>query len=202
MNNWSHKKSPKLKSAFPVASPNPDMKMMVPPSTFSISKDLSWYFYCPTKVFQTYNAEGLTNPKMAFEYFLKTEFWMDLFGDLRERHLFNESYLHICLVRFCFLDVLQKEFDEYKQFWNTHTIRPVRQSQCPSGKPEAMYHRFDGRNCGFPTSAEPITLFSSQMPPAATLDSDEEDLEAHFSQLQRKSGLPTPLDWEAATEKA
>ncbi|XP_024117477.2 uncharacterized protein LOC112139011 [Oryzias melastigma] len=140
-----------------------------------------------------------------WSYFRKqrSQFWMDLFGDLRERHLFNGSYLHICLVRFCFLDVLQKELDEYKQFWNTHTIRPVRQSQCPSGKPEAMYHvphRFDGRNCGFPTSAEAITRFSSQMPPATTLDSDEEDLEAHFSQLQRQSGLPTPLDWEAATE--
>ncbi|MEQ2245180.1 hypothetical protein ILYODFUR_024921 [Ilyodon furcidens] len=44
------------------------------------------------------------------------------------------------LVRYCFLGVLQKELDEYKQLWNTHTIRPVRQSKCPSGKPEAMYH--------------------------------------------------------------
>ncbi|RVE58524.1 hypothetical protein OJAV_G00210220 [Oryzias javanicus] len=33
------------------------------------------YFYCSTKVFQTYNAEGLTNPKMVFEDFSKTEFF-------------------------------------------------------------------------------------------------------------------------------
>lgn len=65
---------------------------------------------------------------------------MDLFGDLRDRHLFNGSSGHTSLVRYCFLGVLQKELDEYKQLWNTHTIRPVRQSQCPSGKPEAMYH--------------------------------------------------------------
>jgi len=71
---------------------------------------------------------------------IRSQFWMDLFGDLREQHLFNGSCQHISLVRYCFMDVLQKELDEYKQLWNTHTIRPVRQSHCPSGKPEAMYH--------------------------------------------------------------
>lgn len=65
---------------------------------------------------------------------------MDLFSDFKERHLFNGSRLHTSLLQYCFLGVLQKELDEYKQLWNTLTIRPVRQSQCPSGKPEAMYH--------------------------------------------------------------
>lgn len=51
---------------------------------------------------------------------------MDLFSDLRERHLFNGSYEHTNLLRYCFLDVLQKELNEYKQQWNTHIIHPVR----------------------------------------------------------------------------
>nr|XP_055023173.1 uncharacterized protein LOC129413507 isoform X1 [Misgurnus anguillicaudatus] len=70
----------------------------------------------------------------------RTQFWIDLFSDLRERHLFSGSHEHKCLLRYVFLGVLQKELDEYRELWNNHTIRPVRQSRCPSGKPEAMYH--------------------------------------------------------------
>lgn len=70
----------------------------------------------------------------------RIQFWLDLFSDLRERHLFNGSPAHTKLLRYCFLGVLQKELDEYKLYWNTHTIRPVHQSRSPSGKPEAMYH--------------------------------------------------------------
>ena len=33
------------------------------------------YFYCSTKVFQTYAAEGLTNPRMPFQDFADTEFF-------------------------------------------------------------------------------------------------------------------------------
>ncbi|MEQ2178753.1 hypothetical protein GOODEAATRI_017406 [Goodea atripinnis] len=77
-----------------------------------------------------------------WSYFRKqrSQFWMDLFNDLRESHLFNGSRQHMSLVRYCFLGVLQKELDKCRQLWNTHTIRPVRQSKCPSGKPEAMHH--------------------------------------------------------------
>ncbi|MED6285477.1 hypothetical protein CHARACLAT_029707, partial [Characodon lateralis] len=104
-----------------------------------------------------------------WSYFWKqrSRFWMDLFNDLRERHLFNGSRQHMSLVRYCFLGVLQKELDEYKQLWNTHTICPVRQSKCPSSKPEAMYHlphRFKGRNCGFLASAQALSHFNTLMP--------------------------------------
>ncbi|MEQ2208696.1 hypothetical protein XENOCAPTIV_011918 [Xenoophorus captivus] len=132
---------------------------------------------------------------------LMSQFWMDLFNDLRERPLFNGSRQHMSLVRYCFLGVLQKELDEYKQLWNTHTIRPVRQSKCPSGKPEAMYHlphRFKGRNCGFPASAQALSHFNTLMPIAGTPTDDEQ--ENWFEELQRQSGLPPPLQWEAAVE--
>ncbi|KAL7371569.1 hypothetical protein ABVT39_001257 [Epinephelus coioides] len=126
---------------------------------------------------------------------------MDLFSDLRERHLFNGSPAHTKLVRYCFLGVLQKELDEYKLYWNTHTIRPVHQSRCPSGKPEAMYHvpeRFDGSNCGFPASAQTLNHITSIMPVPATPGEDEH--ETLFGELQRQSGLTAPLQWESAVE--
>lgn len=104
----------------------------------------------------------------------RSQFWMDLFGDFRERHLFNGSYEDTSLVRYCFMGDLQKDVDEYKQLWNTHTIRPVHQSRCPSGKPEAMYyvpHRFNERNCGYPASSHDLSQFDSIMPAPATADS-------------------------------
>ncbi|CAK6977182.1 uncharacterized protein LOC110155161 [Scomber scombrus] len=69
-----------------------------------------------------------------------SQFWMDLLNDLRERNLFNNSHEHTCLLRFVFMDVLQSDLDECREKWNTHTIRPVKQSRCPSGKPEVMYN--------------------------------------------------------------
>ena len=70
---------------------------------------------------------------------------MDLLNELRDQQLFNGSREHICLVRFVFLDGLQRHLDECKDIWNPHTMRPVMQFQCPSGKPDVMYtlpHRF------------------------------------------------------------
>ncbi|KAA0723003.1 hypothetical protein E1301_Tti019043 [Triplophysa tibetana] len=64
---------------------------------------------------------------------LRTQFWIELFSDLRERHLFNGSHEHKCLLRYVFLGILQRDFDDYRKLWNNHTIRPVRQSLCPSG---------------------------------------------------------------------
>ncbi|XP_061600124.1 uncharacterized protein LOC133462737 [Cololabis saira] len=139
-----------------------------------------------------------------WSYFRKqrSQFWMDLFSDLRERHLFNGSYEHTNLLRYCFLDVLQKELNEYKQQWNTHIIRPVRQSRCPSGRPEAMYflpNRFNGRNCGFPSSTQVLSQLESLMPAPATPEGDN-DQQTHYEQLQRQSGLTPLLQWESAVE--
>lgn len=83
--------------------------------------------------------ECLKGMLLLLVYLHRSQFWMDLLNDLKERQLFNGSHEHICLVRFVFLGVLQMELDECKEIWNTHTIRAVKQSRCPSGKPDAMY---------------------------------------------------------------
>nr|XP_024002202.1 uncharacterized protein LOC112080610 isoform X2 [Salvelinus alpinus] len=43
------------------------------------------YFYCSTKVFQIYGAEGLTNPKMSFDDFASTEFFQRELKATKER---------------------------------------------------------------------------------------------------------------------
>ncbi|CAL8339152.1 unnamed protein product [Boreogadus saida] len=92
---------------------------------------------------------------------------MDLFSDLRDRHYFNGTHEHKCLVRYVFLGIFHKELDEHRELWNNHTIRPVRQSLCPSGKPETMYHlphRFGGRDCGFQVDPQVLQEFKDLLP--------------------------------------
>nr|XP_055036971.1 uncharacterized protein LOC129424369 [Misgurnus anguillicaudatus] len=132
----------------------------------------------------------------------RTQFWIDLFSDLRERHLFSGSHEHKCLLRYVFLGVLQKELDEYRELWNNHTIRPVRQSRCPSGKPEAMYHlphRFNARDCGFPVSQEVLQEFEDILPEQRSLCGDD-NLQVHFANLQTQSRLAPPVNWTTAVE--
>ncbi|KAA0721201.1 hypothetical protein E1301_Tti019607 [Triplophysa tibetana] len=45
----------------------------------------------------------------------RTQFWIELFSDMRERHHFNGSHEHKCLLRYVFLGILQKEFDDYRK---------------------------------------------------------------------------------------
>ncbi|KAK6317979.1 hypothetical protein J4Q44_G00112700 [Coregonus suidteri] len=43
------------------------------------------YFYCSTKVFKTYGAEGLTNPKMSFEDFMSTPFFQQELESIKQK---------------------------------------------------------------------------------------------------------------------
>ena len=56
-----------------------------------------------------------------------------------ESHSFNIfSHCSAC-IQFCFTSLLQKELDKIRQHWNTHRIRPCKQSECPSGRPDTIF---------------------------------------------------------------
>ncbi|TWW53387.1 hypothetical protein D4764_0288970 [Takifugu flavidus] len=59
---------------------------------------------------------------------LQSQFWMELFADLRDAGYFNGSHEHQRLLRYCFGDVVQKDLDECVGFWNSHRIRPSKNS--------------------------------------------------------------------------
>ena len=42
--------------------------------------------------------------------------------------------------RFCFIGLIQTELDEVKEMWSNHRIRFVGNSECPSGRPNVLYH--------------------------------------------------------------
>lgn len=60
---------------------------------------------------------------------------LELFGiiDVTKR-------LDIECVRFCYMDLLQRELNSIRLQWNTHRIRSSRTHESPSGKPDVMYH--------------------------------------------------------------
>ncbi|KAJ8025185.1 hypothetical protein HOLleu_35319 [Holothuria leucospilota] len=67
------------------------------------------------------------------------QFWMDLFGSLRDEGLFDGGYIDKALIQFCFLRLIQKELDSFVTQWNSHRIASSRMSNGPFGRPIVMY---------------------------------------------------------------
>ena len=39
----------------------------------------------------------------------------------------------------CILPVVRRDLQNFKEYWNTHHIRPSRRAYCPSGRPDDMF---------------------------------------------------------------
>ncbi|XP_030607838.1 uncharacterized protein LOC115795856 [Archocentrus centrarchus] len=131
----------------------------------------------------------------------RSQFWMDLFGDLRDFGTFNGSHEHQCLLRFCFSSVLQKDLDECKDLWNKHRIRPSRLASCPGGIPDELYllpHRYGSRDCGFAVEERELDVFPEAR--QATELCGDQNIEEYLQQAVQQNGLQQPQDWESATE--
>lgn len=89
--------------------------------------------------------EGASTANQRIEYwwaFLRrqcVEFWLAVFGDLRDSGLFDGGFLDKNLLQFCFLGLIQDELDDTVQVWNAHIVRPSKNLNVPSGKPNVMY---------------------------------------------------------------
>ena len=71
---------------------------------------------------------------------------------------------HLEVKRFCFIELIQIELDKVKDMWNNHKIRPVRNGECPSSRPNVLYiapNLTDGINSKFPVSEHDAILTKS-----------------------------------------
>ena len=72
-------------------------------------------------------------------------------------------YCRYCLA-YAFVPVLERELNEFRDSWNSHTIRKNRNSNGPAGKPEdlydmpAMYGRFKFMHVRIYTECDSISL--------------------------------------------
>ncbi|KAI4828668.1 hypothetical protein KUCAC02_022747, partial [Chaenocephalus aceratus] len=63
------------------------------------------------------------------------------------------------------------------------------------------YYSFGGRECGFPVSWEALHHFDGIMQASSQYNlCGDENLEMHFVDLQRRSGLAPPGNWTAAVQ--
>ena len=70
----------------------------------------------------------------------RANFWMNFFKDMCDQLLYDPSVLwEVSLFRYCFIGIVQTELDETLELWNNHRIRKVRNSECPSGRPNVLY---------------------------------------------------------------
>ncbi|XP_035805796.1 uncharacterized protein LOC111571037 [Amphiprion ocellaris] len=89
--------------------------------------------------------EGASTANQRIEYwwrFLRSEcveFWLCLFSDLRDNGSFDGGFLDKSLLQFCCMGLIQDELDDTASVWNAHSIRPSKNLNVPSGRPNVMY---------------------------------------------------------------
>ncbi|XP_036006071.1 uncharacterized protein LOC118566787 [Fundulus heteroclitus] len=104
-------------------------------------------FLVPTEPNETLDSylEGASTANQRIEYwwrFLRNqcvEFWLSLFGDIRDNGYFDGGFLDKNLLQFCCMGIIQDELDDTAQVWNAHSIRPSNNRNVPSGRPNVMY---------------------------------------------------------------
>ena len=70
----------------------------------------------------------------------RSEWWLELFKDLAVSGAFCDGNItHVYCLRYCFMEILQKELNFVASSWNEHVIRASNMSECPSGIPDEMF---------------------------------------------------------------
>ena len=70
----------------------------------------------------------------------RSEWWLELFKDLAVSGAFCDGNItHVYCLRYCFMEILQKELNFVANSWNEHAIRASNMSECPSGIPDVLF---------------------------------------------------------------
>lgn len=69
-----------------------------------------------------------------------SEWWLELFKDLAVSGAFCDGNMtQLYCLRYCFMEILQKELNFVASSWNEHLIRASNMSECPSGIPDELF---------------------------------------------------------------
>ena len=80
------------------------------------------------------------------------------------RDISSLKYHKECL-RFCFMEINQKELNEIRRVWNNHRIRYNQNSECPTDRSDVLYFTpelFSGINCRYEVSTFHIDTAKEQ----------------------------------------
>lgn len=65
--------------------------------------------------------------------------YMNVFKDISSGAVDSSNMTHMECVAFCFLPILRSELQAVFSSWNTHRLRNVKYSRCPSGVPNILF---------------------------------------------------------------
>ncbi|KAJ8677830.1 hypothetical protein QAD02_013617 [Eretmocerus hayati] len=71
---------------------------------------------------------------------LVVDVYIQLFGAMKEKNIFNGSDLHKKCLQFCFGPLIRCDLIEARELWNKHHIRKQPNRNTPNGKPYALYN--------------------------------------------------------------
>ena len=90
------------------------------------------------------------------------DWWIRFFKDLRDSGLYLEDDdIQVERLKFCFMHVIREELRKFAMQWNLHNIRPSRNEDSPSGRPDLLYFLPDmigARDLMTPISVEVIEI--------------------------------------------
>ena len=90
------------------------------------------------------------------------DWWIRFFKDLRDSGLYLEDDdIQVECLKFCFMPVTREELRKFAMRWNLHNIRPSRNEDSPSGRPDLLYFLPDmtgARDLMTPISVEDIDI--------------------------------------------
>ena len=88
--------------------------------------------------------------------------WINFFKDLRDCGLYLEdNVIEAECLKFCFMPVIREELHKFAIQWNLHKIRPSRNAESPSERPDLLYHVPDltgARDLMMPVSHEEVDI--------------------------------------------
>jgi len=94
----------------------------------------------------TGHAFGTSHTNQRIESFwsflrrLRIQWWIEMFEDLMQFGVLDTSHeRQVECIRYCFMDIIQKELDDFHVYWNCHRIRQSAGAVCPGGIPDELY---------------------------------------------------------------
>lgn len=129
-----------------------------------------------------------------------SQWWLDVFEALvASNHFHPGNMVETDCLRFCFMNVIQRQLDDVRRQWNTHRIRPSTGAACPAGVPDELYYLTSPPATNLlrtGTACLPDEVQQQAEQPRVCADANFEEYLHYLCAFHQ---LPAPYDAESAT---
>ena len=131
----------------------------------------------------------------------RSQWWIEVLESLVEFGAFHPGCdKEVECLRYCFMDLVQKDLDEARREWNTHRIRPSRGARCPAGVPDELYFvpQPPAVNCLLTDVGDLPQEVLAELEEPQTCDSS--DFQSYLDYICGFNNWDRPTDHETATQ--